>query len=155
MYNILHDPAILQSCCQQFLLQIPAYVGPKARQQKLPSRWAGNKSWLCCYYEEKSVWIPAVQADSRVGIVFPHDSAQGNLLESGLGFTSGSSNSPASACAVSSTLWVGHDSCFPANSPNPSCLFPVFCLNASWISSFFFFSPFYFCSWSPLKLCQL
>lgn len=123
MHNVLHHRAILQSCCQQFLPQIPASipacVRPKARQQKFSAEilsrnswWAGNRSWVCCWCEAELVWIAAVQADSLVGIVFPQDSAQGNLLESGLGITSGSSSSPALVCVVSSTLWVGHDSFF-------------------------------------------
>lgn len=119
MHNVLHDCAILQSCCQQFLLQIPASipipVRPKARQQKISAEihgGLGNRSWVCWWCEAELVWIAAGQADSPVRIVFPHHSAQGNLLESGLGITSGSSNPPALVCAVSSTLGVGHDSFF-------------------------------------------
>lgn len=169
MHNVLHHCAILQSCCQQFLPQIPASipacVRPKARQQKFSAEilsrnswWAGNRSWVCCWCEAELVWIAAVQADSLVGIVFPQDSAQGNLLESGLGITSGSSSSPALLCAVSSTLWVGHDSFFLVffflqSHQIPPVSFPSFA--SMWVEPPAAHFPFYFCCLSPLKLCQL
>lgn len=46
MHNVLHHCAILQSCCQQFLPQIPASipacVRPKARQQKFSAEIRGG-----------------------------------------------------------------------------------------------------------------